>query len=159
MEEPAIAEITSTPIAEPTPVFQKPEKPAILGHNLKHVTIIVQYPQDVHLPDAQLQFLSALLTACKLTVADVAIHNFQNRNEFKAADITSFLKSKTVLLFGVSPTGFGLPIDFPAFQIQPLAGITYLYSPNLEYFQTADDAEMKLRKSQLWLCLKQIFHI
>ncbi|MCR6721474.1 MAG: hypothetical protein NVV59_14585 [Chitinophagaceae bacterium] len=143
-----------------TPVSVKQEvtgKPAFLGNNQQQVTIIVQYADAVHLPDEQLQFLTTMLNACKLSLGDVAIHNFNPEKNLVARDITSELKSKVVLLFGVTPDVFGLPTHFPAYQVQPLAGITYLYSPALEYYKTPDETESRTRKSQLWVCLKQIF--
>lgn len=151
-----------TAAAPATPASAAPPQktvPAILGSNQKQVTIIVHYTNAVHLPDEQLEFLSSMLTACKLSLADVAIHNFHAGKGLVANDITTALRSQTVLLFGVSPDQFGLPIQFPPFQVQPLAGITYLYSPELEYYKTTDPQETRNRKMQLWNCLKLIFRI
>src|SRR5688572_12443615 len=54
-----------------------------LGENKKKSLIVVRYPGDVHLPDKQLAFLTKLLAACNLTIADVAIVNFQ---QYKPSD-------------------------------------------------------------------------
>jgi hypothetical protein len=126
----------------------------VLGHNKKGITIIVDYPELPHLPDAMLDFLTRMLQACKLSMADVAIYNFAGNRDIVAKDITSQLKSKTVLLFGLDPMHFGLSTQFPEFQVQPLAGIVYLYAPALEICQSD-----KLIKSRLWVCLQRIFDI
>lgn len=158
--QPEIAEVL--PVVSPAPSTvsangEMSDKLAFLGNNQKQVTIIVQYTDAVHLPDEQLQFLTTMLNACKLSLGDVAIHNFHPERNLVASDITAELKSKVVLLFGVTPDAFGLPTHFPAYQVQPLAGITYLHTPALEYYKTSDETESRTRKSQLWVCLKQIF--
>lgn len=153
------ATLPSEPVAAVIRKEAETGKPVFLGNNQKKVTVIVQYSDAVHLPDEQLQFLTTMLNACKLSLGDVAIHNFHAAKGLAANDITAALKSRVVLLFGVTPDAFGLPIHFPAYQVQPLAGITYLYSPELEYYKTTDETESRTRKSQLWVCLKQIFLI
>lgn len=130
-----------------------------LGNNQRQVTVIVQHADYTHLPDADLELLTAMLKACGMSLIDVAVHNFDPEKRIVAKDILSELKSKTVLLFGVSPDQFGLPIQFPQFQVQQHAGVTYLYTPELAYFQEGDAAEIKLRKSNLWTCLRTIFGI
>lgn len=130
-----------------------------LGNNQRQVTVIVQHADYTHLPDADLELLTAMLKACGMSLIDVAVHNFDPEKRIVAKDILSELKSKTVLLFGVSPDQFGLPIQFPQFQVQKHAGVTYLYTPELAYFQEGDAAEIKLRKSNLWTCLRTIFGI
>lgn len=130
-----------------------------LGNNQRQVTVIVQHADCTHLPDADLELLTAMLKACGMSLIDVAVHNFDPEKRIVAKDILSELKSKTVLLFGVSPDQFGLPIQFPQFQVQQHAGVTYLYTPELAYFQEGDAAEIKLRKSNLWTCLRTIFGI
>jgi hypothetical protein len=156
-------------IAEEKPVNAVKEKaqaeksaPATLsylGNNQRQVTVIVQHTDYTHLPDGDLELLTAMLKACGMSLNDVAVHNFDPQKGIVGKDIVSELKSKTVLLFGVSPDSFGLPIQFPAFQVQQHAGITYLFTPALAYFQEGDAGEIKQRKSDLWVCLRTIFGI
>lgn len=140
---------------------EKAQAPGLpfLGNNQRQVTVIVQHADYTHLPDVDLELLTAMLKACGMSLNDVAVHNFDPEKGIVAKDILSALKSKTVLLFGVSPDRFGLPIQFPPFQVQQHAGVTYLYTPELAYFQEGDAAEIKLRKSNLWTCLRTIFGI
>ena len=46
-----------------------------LGNNRRHITILVHAPGSPFLPDNQLAFLTKILEACRMTLADVAIVN------------------------------------------------------------------------------------
>lgn len=125
-----------------------------LGENKKHITILVNYSDVAFLPDEQLGFLTNMLGACKLNLGDVAILNCNNATELNYSDIISEFKSKTILLFDVSPSVLQLPILFPHFQIQKHKETAYLFSPSLQELQLD-----KLLKMNLWSCLKIIFNI
>jgi len=135
-----------------------------LGENKKHVLAVVNYADAVHIPDMQLVFLTNLLSACKLTLADTAVFNFY---PFSGPDnldadersklfnnIISFFKPKTVLLFGTEPADFGMPLLFPQFQIQSHNNSTFLFTPNLQEME-----HDKSLKAKLWICLKKIFSL
>ena len=70
---------------EATAAFQttdkKEEAAAIrfLGNNKQKVGILVNFPEDVFLPDKHLQFLTKILEACKMNLGDVAILNYANQ--------------------------------------------------------------------------------
>ena len=125
-----------------------------LGNNQKNILIVVDYNNSVHLPDEELNFLTNMLAACKLSLGDVAI---VNKNSYKENGYKHFLaefKSKIIFLFGVEPFDFGLPVSFPYFQVQSVAGCTFLYTPTLD--EQRNDA---LLKSKLWVSLRIIFDI
>lgn len=124
------------------------------GENKKKTLIVVRYPGEVHLPDKQISFLTKLLAACNLTIADVAIVNFQ---QYKSSDfdkIIDHFKPKTVLLFGIEPGEFGMPMKFPQFQVQRYKEAVYVSSPSLEVIEPN-----KVLKGNLWVCLKKIFNL
>ena len=125
-----------------------------LGDNKKNILIILNNNDVVHLPDNELNFLSGILGACKLNLADVAIVNINNHPEALYKELTSFFKSKIVFLFDVEPAAFGLPMSFPHYQIQSFAGNSFLYSPSLK-----DLENDKVEKSKLWVCLKRLFNL
>lgn len=125
-----------------------------LGTNHQNILVVVKYEQALHLPDDELDFLTRMLTACKLGIADVAIINHNNYVNITAKNILSHFKSQKVFLFGIEPAEFGLPVSFPHYQVQAVAGITYLHTPSLEERHTDS-----LLKSKLWVCLKQIFGV
>ena len=125
-----------------------------LGENRKNILIIVNYPKVAYVPDAQLSFLTKLLTACKLNLGDVALINFNTYPNLNFNDAVFFFKSKIVFLFGVGPETLGMPILFPHFQIQAFNNCTYLFTHVLEEIDTD-----KLLKSKFWICLKNIFNL
>jgi len=125
-----------------------------LGNNRRNILIAVFYKDVVHIPDNELQFLTGILTACKLSLEDVAIVNLHNYPGDPYRELTGILKSKIVLLFDAEPASFGLPMNFPHYQLQAFANNTFLYSPSLK--QLEND---KVEKSKLWVCLKRLFNL
>jgi hypothetical protein len=125
-----------------------------LGENRKNILIIVNHADAVYLPDDELGFLTGILNACKLSIGDVAIVNFNNHPDVSYKELTNHFKSRNVFLFGVEPATFGLPMSFPHFQVQSFANNSFLFSPVLKELEND-----KLLKSKLWICLKRIFGI
>lgn len=125
-----------------------------LGSNNKNILIIVNSNEAVYLPDNELTFLTGVLTACKLSLADVAIINLYHYPAAAYKELTIFFNSKIVLLFDIEPASFGLPMSFPNYQLQAFAGNSFLYAPSLK--QLEND---RVEKSKLWLCLKRLFNI
>lgn len=124
-----------------------------LGKNGKNILIIVDKDHVPFLPDGELSFLTNILSACKLSMADISIIN---RHQTKPDELTGFIESsaKIILLFGTDPLAIGLPINFPPFQLQAFNSRTYLYGPSLSELET--DKELKMK---LWSCLKALFGI
>ena len=143
-----VAAAPDSPQPSATPAWKS------LGNNQQQILITVSYSGTTYLPDAALNLLTSMLTACKLSLGDVAIVNLQHYDNISGKEIISHFKSKRVLLFGMDPISFGLPVSFPTFQVQTVANTTYLYSPALD-----DIIDDKLAKSKLWVCLQRIFSI
>lgn len=133
-----------------------PNKPAIpfLGKNKKNILLVTSNPQEAHLKDTALAFLISILAACKLSLDDTALINQSHRTSANYTELISFFKPETVLLFGVDPLSFGLPLNFPLFKIQPFNKVTYLYTPSLQEME--QDKTLKL---QLWQNLKTLFSL
>jgi len=138
----------------PAAPAQSPGQWKWLGENKKHILVLVSYDNAVHLPDKELQLLTAMLEACKLGLGDVAIVNRNNHPDQDYKEYLDEFKSRVTLLFGIEPVTFGLPMNFPFFQIQAFAGCSFLYCPSL------DDLEKdKVLKSKLWVSLRRLFNI
>ena len=138
----------------PAATLQSPGSWKWLGENKKNILVLVSYDNAVHIPDKELQLLTAMLEACKLGLGDVAI---VNRNNYPHQDYKAFLdefKSRVTLLFGIEPATFGLPMNFPFFQIQAFAACSFLYSPSLDELE-----KDKVLKSKLWVSLRRLFNI
>ncbi len=125
-----------------------------LGNNSQQILILINSKEAVHLPDNELAFLTGVLTACNLSLADVAIVNMANYPVDTYKELTIFFCSKIVLLFDIEPSTFGLPMSFPHYQIQAFAGNSFLYSPSLQSLEND-----KIEKSKLWVCLKRLFNL
>lgn len=125
-----------------------------LGDNQQNILIVVKNNNAVYLPDNELSFLTGILSACKLSLADVAIINLANYPNALYKELTGFYKSKIVLLFDVEPSQFGLPMSFPHYQIQPFTNNSFLFSPSLESLENN-----KLEKGKLWTSLKRLFNL
>jgi hypothetical protein len=128
-----------------------------LGNNRRKTTLLVYSPGSAFLPDNQLSFLTKILEACRMTLADVAIVNHAAAPVTIAA-IKQQLQPKIVLLFGLDPTAIRLPINFPHFKQLSYDDCVYLSSPALEHL-VPNTEESKLLKSKLWVCLKTIFDV
>lgn len=139
--------------AKPVPAMPTAYPVSYLGMNEKNILIVTAEPEAKYISEGELQFLTTVLGACSLGLADVAIVNWLN-TEKDYIKIIEPLQSKTVLLFDVNPVSFGLPINFPAFQIQEFAKRTYIYAPALKTIEK----DIPLKK-QLWTALKTTFCI
>jgi hypothetical protein len=125
-----------------------------LGQNNKKILLMANYTNAAFLPDKQLDFLTNILSACKFSLADVAILNSANAGDTNYKTLTKELQMQYAILFGISPASLSLPVNFPAYQVQAFSNCTYLYSDSLEAL--AADKELK---AKLWLCLKKIFGV
>jgi hypothetical protein len=133
-----------------------PEKNSIrfLGSNQKQITVIVNHASVPFLPDRELSFLSSILNACKLSLADIALVNYREGENRSLPQLEESLQPKYILLFGVEPAAMDLPINFPQFQLQPFNKRTYLYAPALNELE-----QHKALKKKLWNCLKIAFDL
>lgn len=147
--------VTGIPAKEgPAPVQASgPETTRSLGNNQQKILLLVRHPDAVFLPDQELSFLTGVLTACKLSMADVALVNLHPAHPGYPA-LTRQFSSRICILFGVGPAEFGLPMNFPPYQLQPFGGLTFLCAPSLRELE-----HDKVEKSKLWVCLKRLFNL
>ena len=125
-----------------------------LGNNTKNILILVDYKNTVHLPDEQLDFLTNMLSACRLSISDIAIININNHRNVSYKDYIIFFKCNIIFLFGIEPEKFGMPVSFPHYQVQSFSGNTFLFTPSLNEIERD-----RVQKSKLWVCLRRIFGI
>jgi hypothetical protein len=159
-ESPPHLEEAGGRLSEPVTVAQpvKKEEPVVyktLGNNKQQISVVVNCPGDVFVPEADLAFLTKMLGACKLNMADVAIVNYAT-TPIAIDKLKTQLQPKSLLLLGVEPGDIQLPISFPPFKEQPYAGTTYLFTPALSQLNQETE-EAKVLKRKLWDCLKRMF--
>ncbi|OLY91977.1 hypothetical protein SAMN05444008_106248 [Cnuella takakiae] len=153
----AASATTLLPLEEPAPKYEASPvamgNTPSLGGNKKGILIVVSNDAYPYLPDAELEFLSNILSACRLSIADVAIVNFHHYPQ-PYTELLKQFNSKQVLLMGVTPQQVDLPFNFPHFQLQNFDQRTYLCALPLGPISQNRDLKM-----QLWGCLKNMFGI
>ena len=122
-----------------------------LGGNDKNILLIVNNVEVPFLTDKQLDFLSDILSACKLNLEDVGIINL---NTVAEKEKVKFLKASKIIAFGIKASAIGLPFSIPEFQVQLFNNLTYLFAPELNIMQKETDLKRKL-----WVSLKEVFSI
>jgi hypothetical protein len=103
-------------------------KISFLGENKKGVIIIVCQPDAVFVKEDELVFLTNILKACQLSLADISIIN-NMKQEIDYDALQQQLGAKTILLFDVEPSAIKLPFIIPAFQVQKFSGSTIMDEP------------------------------
>ena len=129
-------------------------KPKSLGNNRRHILIAVNDSQSAFVSDKDLELLTGILGACKLSLDDVALVNMQQWEGPGYKELTTSFNAELVFLFGITPQAFGLPLDFPHFQSQSFNQVRYLPAPVL-----AEIAADRNLKTALWNALKKIFNL
>ena len=122
-----------------------------LGDNQKQILFLVENSTSSFLPEEEMELLTNLITACKLSMADIALVNF-NSNKKSYQEFNAQFKPKKILIFGIGTTELELPFAIPHFQIQPFHQQFYLSAPSLKEF-----LRNKNLKKELWVCLQKLF--
>ncbi len=149
-----IADLYPSSLIEKVSPADIPEAIKFLGNNKKNILVLVSKGNIAFIEDHELNFLSSILGACKLSLADVAIVNLNSLNFLDYRTIINQLQSKTVVMFDVASEAIDLPFNFPYFQLQQFDQCTYLCAPGLKTIATD-----KTLKTQLWGCLKNLFPV
>lgn len=133
-----------------------PAKTAIpfLGKNGKNILILVNKPNIPYLPDGELSFLTKVLTACQLSLLDVAIVNWSKLPQPVPSDVLEETSARYIILFGLDPASFGLPSQPTHFTVLDLLDRPAVVAPPLNEIEDSKQA-----KGQLWAALKQLFGI
>jgi hypothetical protein len=122
-----------------------------LGENQKNILFLVNEAEQKFLADNEMEMLSNLVIACKLSMADIALVNY-HYNPFNFIQFNDYFQPKTILLFGISTAELNLPFTIPFFQIQEFQQQKFLTAPPL-----ADFLANKNLKKELWITLQKLF--
>jgi hypothetical protein len=128
--------------------------PVFLGNNRKNILVIVNDKNYKYLADDDLNFLVDILTACKLSLDEIALLNFNKNPGINYKLLLKHFNPAIILCLGVELVNLEFPLQFPNYQVQQYNNQTYLSAPSLQ--QLAAD---KKEKMQLWNCLKKIFSL
>ena len=115
--------------------------------------MLVDNADHTYLDDADLNFLSGILKACKLSIEDVAIMNF-NKKELHYADLKKEFQPSYLLCFGINALQIQLPFTMPHYQVQlyDKCQITTALSLNIL-------SQSKTEKTKLWKSLQKMFNL
>lgn len=125
-----------------------------LGNNQKNILVIVNEENAVYLQDEDLNFLIGVLTACKLSLSDTALINFNRNKLISYQTLTDYFKPTVIICLGIELEKLAFPLQFPHYQVQQYNNQQCLCAPSLSKL-SADKQE----KLQLWASLKKIFAI
>ena len=128
-----------------------------LGEHLKQVTIIVKDELAVYLNENDLTLLSSILSACKLTLADIALINVAQQ-KLGLHEILNVLPSKLVMIFDVSSATLKIKLPTTLYKSIQLGDTYLLFSNSLSLMQ-GGDTSAKLEKGKLWAILKTLFQL
>jgi hypothetical protein len=131
------------------------ESPLIsAGNNKRKILLIVDDKNASFLSEEPMNFLTGILTACKLTMEDIVLLNIDKNRESGYEALMKAFKPSIVINFGIKLADLGYPLQFPYYQLQQYNKQTYLSAPPLTEL-SAQVAE----KKKLWACLKTLFSI
>lgn len=127
-----------------------------LGKNSRRFVVLVKYPDAVHISDTAFEFLSAVLKACQLNAADIAIVNLAKQNP----DLKQLCDelSPAVLLNFTSIAPAGCPLDLQQLTPTVFANFHYMTAPGLDQLNQPTES-VKPLKRQLWEGLKTMLGI
>lgn len=145
----------------------KPSKPAkrsaeaelqpikFLGKNLKNILIVVNKETSIYLPDDELSLLTKMLSACNLTLADVAIVNVAGSSVSVEQLEVECKPGRMLLLASTFPADFS-NLANTEYLIQQHKGYSYFFGPDLKDM-LGETASARSIKTKLWGALKQMF--
>lgn len=125
-----------------------------LGRHQKSILIVVNAEDRTFLQDDELNYLTRILNACKLTLEDVALVNIASLATVTYKELQQQYPSDKVICFGVTPEMLELPLDFPYYQLQRSGNSTYLHAPSLGSLEPQEQERRKL-----WASLQKLFTI
>ncbi len=125
---------------------------SFLGKNEKNMLIVIDEKETAFLNDSDLNLLVGILSACKLSLADIALVNFDKNKLLTYDKMMLEFNPGFVLLFGITPDQLSFPLNFPYYQLQQYNNQTYLSSPTLKILAAETD-----QKKELWASLQKYF--
>ena len=123
-----------------------------LGENEKNILFLVNNAENKFLADDEMKLLFDLLAACRISMTDIALVNYNQYSAIDYEELIDRFQSKKILMFGVTTSDLKLPFTIPFFQIQKYQEQLYMAGPPL-----SDFIQSIPLKKELWTSLKKIF--
>lgn len=136
---------TDYPLAAPPPM---------LGHYGRKILILVQEPDHAFLGDEDLQFLTGVITACKMSLADVGIVNLSSAPIGSFEQMCQSIEPSACWIFGIHTPAMGLPPMNDPNHSYTHRSLPIFWAPSLQQLATDPQA-----KRALWTQLKKHYGI
>lgn len=121
------------------------------GKNKKNIVWLIEIDDHLFLNDADFQFLTKVIEACRLNLDDIALINMNDAaNQFKL--IINQLNPVLLLASGISANKISFKTQL--YTIEQTNGFTLFITNSIE-----DMRKDAVKKSKLWVGLKQILSI
>ncbi len=127
-----------------------PEPLPLLGNFERKILILVRDPDHAFLGDEDLSFLTGILSACKMSLADVGILNLHTLPNLTADRIQSAIAPSAWWLFGIDSPSIGLPAMSDTARTYSHQNNPLFWAPDLRQL-----ANNPLAKRTLWGLLKK----
>ncbi len=127
-----------------------------LGKNVKNILLVVKENDEEIIIEPRKNILLKILSACTLTLDDVAIVNLNNCGK-SFEKIREKFSPEKILLFDVTTKEIGLPFTIPHYQVQQYDGCMYISAPGVTLENDNGNEKIKAEKKKLWVSLKKIF--
>lgn len=148
--------------------INSPEKPNLaekqvetpkwyLGSNNRQVAVLVADKSGRLIGDKELEFLTNILKACKLSVDDIALINYI-RTPRSLEELVQDPGCTQFILFGVTTAQLQLQFNVPFYQPQQIGQQQFLLAAPLVKLMEPT-AAAKAEKAKLWNALQQFFHL
>src|SRR5690606_26076358 len=119
-----------------------------LGNNERNITIFTSAENQAYLDENDLDFLTKILSACNLSLKDVAIVNLLRTN-FPGIEILKKTAANKAIIFIPQPNILGLEGNVPLYRKISFNGVDCIFANELNTLS----GDKKL-KSELWNELK-----
>lgn len=123
-----------------------------LGENKRFTLVLVNYPEEEYMPEAEKAYLEKVLSAVKLTLDDIALLNYARYSDRKYTDLKDFFAFTTLLLFGVAPGLLHIPGPVLPYHLGLVEGVKILAADSTEVFRPDNG-----KKKPLWSELQKTF--
>ena len=98
-------------------ILKKKVEIDFLGGNEKKIIFLFKDGQNKFLADGQVKFVFDLLTACQLTMGDIALVNLFHHHSITYRELMIRFQPKKILIFGIPANDLDLPFAIPFFQL------------------------------------------